>query len=154
MFSSRTGYLPRQFQLSVVNKQQLYGPVNYRGFRERAPGLTRVLFLKRPGNFSDPKVNFEIKTCWVVAHKPVNFARKVIVSLYHFQNYWNFDLECKRRKHKQLLEPEKLRDFEETGPLSRGTVSVILSRQHIFLPVAGTNFPSFVRDSSQWGGEI
>ena len=63
MFSSRTGYLPRQFQLSVVNKQQLYGPVNYRGFRERAPGITRVLFLKRPGNFSDPKVNFKIKTC-------------------------------------------------------------------------------------------
>ena len=35
-------------------------------------------FLERPGNFSGPKANFEIKTCWILAqfqaHKLVNFV--------------------------------------------------------------------------------
>ena len=39
---------------------------------------TKGPFFERPGNFSVPKVKFEIKTCWIVAqflaHKPVNFT--------------------------------------------------------------------------------
>ena len=39
---------------------------------------SRGPFLERVGNFSGPKANFEIKTCWIVArfpaHKPVNLA--------------------------------------------------------------------------------
>ena len=35
-------------------------------------------FFEGPGNFSGPKGNFEIKTCYIaaqfLAHKPVNFA--------------------------------------------------------------------------------
>ena len=48
-------------------------------------------FLERPEIFSGLKVNFKIKTCWIVAqflaHKPV-------------KNYWNFVRKCKHGKHK------------------------------------------------------
>ena len=51
----------------------------------------------------------------VVAHKPVNFAS--IVSLYHFQNYWNFDLECKHGKHKITFRAGKVTGtFEKQAP--------------------------------------
>ena len=50
-------------------------PESYRGFRETGPW---VPFLERPGNFSGPQSNIQIKTCGIVAkflaHKPVNFA--------------------------------------------------------------------------------
>ena len=39
---------------------------------------TRGPFLERPGNFSGPKANFKIKTCWIVpqflAHEPIKIA--------------------------------------------------------------------------------
>ena len=40
--------------------------------------MPRGPFLETPGNFSDPKENFKVKTCWIVAqsvaHKLVNFS--------------------------------------------------------------------------------
>ena len=30
--------------------------------------------LERPGNFSVPKANLKIKTCWTLAHDPVKLA--------------------------------------------------------------------------------
>ena len=67
-------------------------------------------FLERPGIFSGLKVNFKIKTCWIVAqflaHKPV-------------KNYWNFVRKCKHGKHKTAFRgPKRYRDFRETGPRS------------------------------------
>ena len=63
-------------------------------------------FLERPDNFSGPKAKFEIKKTswqWIVAqffsHKPVNFASLTDSFFVSFQNYWNFDFEC---KHGQL----------------------------------------------------
>ena len=62
----------------------------------------RDRFLERPGKFSGAKANFKITTCWIVAqflaHKPFNFVSLTVVSLYYFQNYWIFDLECKHKK--------------------------------------------------------
>ena len=56
-------------------------------------------FLERPGNFSGLKVNFKIKTCWIVAqfpaHKPV-------------KNYWNFVRKCNTANIKQLSGPKTL----------------------------------------------
>ena len=70
-------------------------------------------FLERPDNFSGWKANFEIKTRWIVtqflAHNPVNFASVTIISLYHFQNYWNFDLECKHGKHHTAFQARKVK---------------------------------------------
>ena len=78
-------------------------------------------FLERPDNFSGPKVNFEIKTSWIVtkflAHKPVNSASFLTISLYYFQNYWKFDLECKHGKHKTAFGPEKLSGLSRNRPL-------------------------------------
>ena len=41
--------------------------------------VPRDPFLERPGNFSGPKSNFEIKTSWILAefqaHELVNFVR-------------------------------------------------------------------------------
>ena len=38
------------------------------------------------------------KGSWMVENKPVNFVSSTVVSLYHFQNYWNFDFEYKYAK--------------------------------------------------------
>ena len=53
-------------------------------------------FLERPGNFSGPKANFEIKTCLIVAqflaHKPVNSASLTdtfIVSFSRLLKLWS-----------------------------------------------------------------
>ena len=58
-------------KLSVLSK---LSPAGWAGLRT---GWVRPVH-ERPGNFFDSKVNFKIKTCWIVAqflvHKPVNFA--------------------------------------------------------------------------------
>ena len=77
-------------------------------------------FLERFGNFSGPKGNFKIKTCWIEAmfpaQNPFNFALLTDSQLlYHFQNYWNFDRECKNGKHKTAF---SYRDFQKTAPRS------------------------------------
>ena len=75
--------------------------------------------LERPGNLSGPKKNLKIKTCWTLAHNPVKFALlsiKLIVSFYHFQNYWNFVI--KHGKLKTAFRIRKDRDFRGTGPLA------------------------------------
>ena len=42
---------------------------------------------------------------------------KLIVSLYHYQNYWNFDHECKRSKHKIGFRDRKvIGTFEKRAP--------------------------------------
>ena len=46
-----------------------------------------------------------------LARKPVNSASSTDSLLYHFQNYWSFDPECKQGKHKTAH-----RDFGETDP--------------------------------------
>ena len=62
-------------------------------------------------NFSSPEANFKIQTCWIaaqfLAHKLVNFAS---LTDSFIQKYWNFDLECKRGKHKAAF-----RAWEVTG---------------------------------------
>ena len=44
-----------------------------------------------------------------------------MVSLYHSQNYWNFNLECKQDKHKTALRARKvsLSGLLRNGPLVR-----------------------------------
>ena len=97
-------------------KYLISGPKSYRDFRESGP---RAPFLERPVNFSGRKANFKIKTSWIVAqflaHKPVNVALLSDSFSYHFQNYWNFDLACKRGKHKQLFEPQQLPGLSRNG---------------------------------------
>ena len=53
-------------------------------------------FLERPGNFSGPKADFEIKACWIVTefetHKPVSFALLTdtfIVSICKLLKLWS-----------------------------------------------------------------
>ena len=83
--------------------------------------VIRGPFLQRPGNFSSPKANFEVKTCKLLivaqflAHKPVNFASLTFI-LPIFQNYWNFDLECKHGKHKTAFRARKVIRTSRNGP--------------------------------------
>ena len=83
--------------------------------------VIRGPFLQRPGNFSSPKANFEVKTCKLLivaqflAHKPVNFASLTFI-LPIFQNYWNFDLECKHGKHKTAFRARKVIGTSRNGP--------------------------------------
>ena len=70
-------------------------------------------FLKRPGNFWGPKTNFKIQTCWIgsTVANPKNHSillLQLIVSLHYFQNYRNFDLECKHSKHKTASRTRKV----------------------------------------------
>ena len=49
------------------------------------------------------------------AHSPVNFAS--LTDYFHFQNYRNFDLECKHGKHKTVLRVRKITGtFEKRAP--------------------------------------
>ena len=61
---------------------------------------------------------------------------KLIVSLYHFQKYWNFDLECKHGQPvKQLSGPENLSGLSRKGPpYYPGNKQVILCPSHDALP--------------------
>ena len=94
-----------------------------------------------PGaHFSNP-VTFQVwiqskfwnQTSWLVtkflAHKPVNFASFTDnISLDHFQNYWNFDLECKHGKHKTASGAWKvIGTFEKWAPATTWSVSRSLS---------------------------
>ena len=75
LFLSEVGLEARILGSGTVSFR-LFGPTD-----QREPPLeedTKGPFFERPGNFSVPKVKFEIKTCWIVAqflaHKPVNFT--------------------------------------------------------------------------------
>ena len=75
LFLSEVGLEARILGSGTVSLR-LFGPTG-----QREPPLeedTKGSFFERPGNFSVPKVKFEIKTCWIVvqflAHKPVNFT--------------------------------------------------------------------------------
>ena len=51
----------------------------------------------------------------MLAHNPVNFA--LLTDYFHFQNYRNFDLECKHGKHKTVLRAAKITGtFEKRAP--------------------------------------
>ena len=53
----------------------------------------------------------------------------MIVSLYPFQNYWNFDLECKHTKHKTAFRARKvIGTFEKRVPGPRGGEGISFSR--------------------------
>ena len=96
-----------RFALSTIPEGKLgllvvYGQnANKNNFYSTAPLLTELscsrnttgqlaTFLESPGNLSDTKANFRIKTCLLasqfLAHKPVNFASLIVISLFHFQN--------------------------------------------------------------------
>ena len=81
-------------------------------------------FLKRPGNFSCPKANFKIKTCWkvaqFVAHKPVNFPSltdSFIVLLSKSLKLWSW-MQTQQTQN-SFPGPKSYRDFRETCPGAR-----------------------------------
>ena len=78
----------------------------------------RGSFLERPGNFSGPKANFKIKTCWIVAqflaHKPVNFA-SLIDSFTVLFSKW-LKLWSWMQTQNSFPGPKSYRGFRETGP--------------------------------------
>ena len=87
-------------------------------------------FLERPDNFSGPKVNFEIKTSWIVpqflAYKPVNFALLTDNFIINF-NFINLIIEtlilsAYTANIKQLSDTKSSRDFRETGPRAESRV--------------------------------
>ena len=81
------------------------------------------LFFERPGNFSGPKGNFAIKTCYIaaqfLAHKPVNFASFtnscIVVHILKITEtlIWN----ANTTNTKQLSGPEKLPGLSGNRPL-------------------------------------
>ena len=83
-------------------------------------------FFEGPGNFSGPKGNFEIKTCYIaaqfLAHKPVNSASLTnsFIVLHIFKIMETSILNANTTNAKQLSGPESYRDFRETGPWGRG----------------------------------
>ena len=58
-----------------------------------------------------------------------------MLSLCHFQNYWNFDLDCKHREHKALFGPEKLSGHSRNGLLVRYGRKKLLMKDKFQLPV-------------------
>ena len=63
-------------------------------------------FSKGPVSFWFQK-NFEIKTCWIYSSTVQSELTNrsillcyLILSLYHLQSYWYFDLKCKHSNHK------------------------------------------------------
>ena len=81
-------------------------------------------FLERPDNFSGPKANFEIKTCWIVAqflsHKPANFASltdSFIIAFSKLLKLWSWMQTC---KHKTGFRVRKVvGSFEKRVPGAR-----------------------------------
>ena len=81
-------------------------------------------FLERPGNFTGPKANFEIETCWIVAqflsHKPANFAsltERFIISFSKLLKLWSWMQTC---KHKIGFQARKvIGTFEKRAPGAR-----------------------------------
>ena len=77
-------------------------------------------FFERPGNFSGPKGNFAIKTCYIaaqfLAHKPVNFASftNSFIVLHILKITETLILNANT---KQLSGPEKLRRLSGNRPL-------------------------------------
>ena len=76
-----------------------------------------------PGNFSGPKGNFEIKTCYIavqfLAHKPVNFASftNSCIVLHILKITETSILNANTTNAKQLSGPEKLRRLSGNRPL-------------------------------------
>ena len=98
--------------------------------RERKrEGVTRCIakmgsFLERPGNFSGPKANVKIKTCWIIAqflaHKPVNFASLIDSFIVLFSNrlkLWSW--MQKQQRQNSFPGPKSYRGFRETGPKTK-----------------------------------
>ena len=80
-------------------------------------------FLERPGNFSGPKANFEIKTCWIVAqflaHKPVNSASLTDTFIVSFSRLLKLmvSLIANTANIKELFGSEKvIGSFEKRAP--------------------------------------
>ena len=66
-------------------------------------GRATAPFLERPG--------------YNLAHRPVNFASLTDISFHHFQNYRNFDLECKPGHHNSAFRARKVTGtFEKRSP--------------------------------------
>ena len=97
-----------------------------KGFESRLE-VTKGLFLEIPGNFSGPKANFKIKTCWILRakfleRKPVSFAS-------FFVNWWFRCIVFKiieisisnenMANVKQLSGPEKLPGLSRNWPQDR-----------------------------------
>ena len=79
----------------------------------------RSPFLDRPGNFSGPKANFKVNTCWMVAQflaqKPVNFA-SLTDSLIWFSKLM-FETLILNANTKRLSGAEELSEqFEKQAP--------------------------------------
>ena len=98
--------------------------------RERKrEGVTRCIakmdsFLERPGNFSGPKANFKMKTCWIVAqflaHKQVNFASLIDSFIVLFSNrlkLWSW--MQKQQTQNSFPGPKRCRGFRKTGPRTK-----------------------------------
>ena len=102
--------------LWLAGYESVYWP-----FDSKVRLLTWGPFLERPGNFSDPKGNFEIKTCYTVAqflaHKPVSFASFtysciVLISKLLKLRSWTQTQQTQNN----FSRPKSYRDFRETGP--------------------------------------
>ena len=95
---------------------------NFHIVRREAKGPGTVSRLERPGNFSGPKTNFKIKTCWILAeflaHKPVSFALLTdssIVSFLKSLKRWSWI--CKHGERKPAFWARTVTGtFYKTGP--------------------------------------
>ena len=71
----RSGFI---FAVSCGTNVGLAGALQRMPSIGRGKSVIRGLFLENPENVQGPKVNFKIKTSWIVAqflaHKPVNLA--------------------------------------------------------------------------------
>ena len=80
-------------------------------------------FFERPGNFSGPKGNFAIKTCYIaaqfLAHKLVNFASftNSFIVLHIFKIMETSILNANTTNAKQLSGPQKLPELSGNRPL-------------------------------------
>ena len=85
--------------------------------------VIRGPFLQRPGNFSSPKANFEVKTCKLLivaqflAHKPVNFASLTDVFILPiFKITETLILNAKHGKQKTAFRARKVIGTSRNGP--------------------------------------
>ena len=81
---------------------------------------TRGSFLERPGNFSGPKTNLKINTCWIeaqfLAHKLVNFALLTYSLIEVFSNLLKLWSWMQTQTQNSFPGPKSYRDFWEPGP--------------------------------------
>ena len=81
---------------------------------------TRGSFLERPGNFSGPKTNLKINTCWIeaqfLAHKLVNFASLTYSLIELFSNLLKLWSWMQTQTQNSFPGPKSYRDFWEPGP--------------------------------------